>query len=142
MRRRHFTASGNYDPNNPNSLTVREALANKHPKGQPPHPNCILPSPPQEVHPVVFDALDASSIRSAALHTSGSAGPSGLDAYQWRRLCTSFKRASDELCHQLAMVARRLCTSYVAPPPDCPFPGTTHCTREKPWGSPYWHRRH
>ncbi|XP_064402590.1 uncharacterized protein LOC135348337 [Halichondria panicea] len=109
------------DPNNPNSLTVREALANKHPKGQPPHPNCILPSPPQEVHPVVFDALDASSIRSAALHTSGSAGPSGLDAYQWRRLCTSFKRASDELCHQLAMVARRLCTSYVAPPLIAPF---------------------
>ncbi len=99
-------------------LSQLEKPANKHPKGQPPHPNCILPSPPQEVHPVVFDALDASSIRSAALHT---AGPSGLDAYQWRRLCTSFKRASDELCHQLAMVARRLCTSYVAPPLIAPF---------------------
>ncbi len=109
------------DPNNPNSLTVREALANKHPKGQPPHPNCILPSPPQEVHPVVFDALDANTIRSAALHTSGSAGPSGLDAHEWRRLCTSFKRASDELCHQLAMVGRRLCTSYVDPPLIAPF---------------------
>ena len=59
------------------------------------------PPPIQTAFPVVFDAL-----------------------------CTSFKRASDELCHQLAMVARRLCTSYVAPPPDCPFPGmSTHCTR-------------
>ena len=29
-------------------------------------------------------------IKQAALHTSGVAGPSGLDALSWRRLCTSF----------------------------------------------------
>ncbi len=109
------------DPNNPNSPSVQETLANKHPKGQTTLSNCILPSPPQEVHPVVFDALNASTIRSAALRTSGSAGPSGLDAHEWRRLCTSFKRASDELCHQLALVARRLCTTYVDPSLVAPF---------------------
>ena len=46
---------------------------------------------------------------------TGSAGPSGLDAYGWRRLCTSFKGASGELCHSLALVARRVCTSFVDP---------------------------
>ena len=48
-------------------------------------------------------------IRVAALHTSGSAGPSGVDAYGWRRLCTSFKSASNELCRFIAILAHRLC---------------------------------
>ena len=38
-----------------------------------------------------------------------------MDAYGWRRLCTSFQRASDDLCNGLASVARRLCTTYVDP---------------------------
>ena len=54
-------------------------------------------------------------IRRAALRTQGSAGPSGLDAYGLRRLCTSFQRASDDLCNSLALVARRLCISCVDP---------------------------
>ena len=33
----------------------------------------------------------------------------------WRRLCTSFKSASDDLCHSLALLARRLCVSFVDP---------------------------
>ena len=45
----------------------------------------------------------------------GSSGPSCLDAHAWRRLCTSFKGASIDLCNSLACVARRLCTSYVDP---------------------------
>ena len=39
-------------------------------------------------HSVIFYALDGSAIRAAALRTSGAAGPSGMDAYGWRRLCT------------------------------------------------------
>ena len=54
-------------------------------------------------------------IRSAALRTQDSAGPSGLDAYGWRRLCTSFQQASDDLCNSLALVAWHLCTSCVDP---------------------------
>ena len=66
-------------------------------------------------HPVIFDALDGSVIHAAALCTSGSAGPSGLDAYGWRRLCSSFKSSSAELCCSIAILARRLCTSFVDP---------------------------
>ena len=103
------------DPSNPDSPTVREVLISKHPTGQISHANCILQSPTQEVHPVVFESIDAGVIRSAALHTTGSAGPSGIDAHGWRRLCTSFKGASSELCNSLALVARRICTSYIDP---------------------------
>ena len=56
-----------------------------------------------------------TSYAQPPLHITGSAGPSGLDAHGWRRLCTSFKEASNDLCHNLAMVTRRICTSYVDP---------------------------
>ena len=40
----------------------------------------------------------------------GGAGPSGLDADAWCRLCTSFKSASNDLCNAIAVFAKRLCT--------------------------------
>eukprot|EP00731_Ephydatia_muelleri_P014864 Em0008g584a len=55
----------------------------------------------------IFDGIDASAIKSAVLQTEGSAGPSGIDAKGWRRLCTSFHSASVELCKSLAALARR-----------------------------------
>lgn len=80
-------------------ITAREVLETKHP----------IPAH----HPVIFEALDGSVIRAAALQASGAAGPSGVDAYVWQRLCSSFKSASDELCCSIAVLARRLCTSFV-----------------------------
>ena len=103
------------DPNNSDSPTVRDTLNSKHPHGQHAHAECIIPSAPQDLHPVVFDLIDANAIRSAALRTTGSAGPSGVDVNEWRRLCTAFKGASADLCNSLALVAKRLCTSYVDP---------------------------
>ena len=49
------------------------------------------------------------------MHTQGSAGPSGLDSFAWRRLCCSFGSASHDLCSALAAVGRRLCSSLVNP---------------------------
>ena len=63
----------------------------------------------------MFESLDASVVCSAALRVSGAAGPSGLDAHEWRCLCTSHKAASRDLCASLATVARRICSSYVDP---------------------------
>ena len=68
---------------------------------------------PPEIHPVVFDSIDARLIRSVALKTTGAAGPSGLDAYSWRRMCTAFKTTSSSLCQSLADVSRHLCSHYV-----------------------------
>ena len=74
-------------------------------------PSVSVPLP----HPIVFDQLDAICIRRAVLKTSDAAGPSGLDAAAWRRICTSFQRASSDLCDVLSAVARKLCTTFVDP---------------------------
>ena len=69
----------------------------------------------------MFDSLDSKRIKSADLRTSGAAGPSGLDALAWRRLCTSHKTASNELCNALALVAKCLCTTHIDPQSIAPL---------------------
>ena len=100
---------------NPDSPTVLESLKKKHPPAQPCSINAILAltSIPPIVHSMIFEELDAQRICSAALWTTGSSGPSSTDAHCWRRLCSSFKRASDDLCHALALVAKKLCSTFV-----------------------------
>ena len=109
------------DPNNPDSPTVRDILKSKHPQGQYAHAECIIPSISQDIHSVVFDSIDGNAIHSAALQTTGSAGPSGLNVHKWRHLCTAFKGASTDLHCSLALVAKRLCTSYMDPKCVSPF---------------------
>ena len=110
------------DPSNP-EFSVRDALNAKHPPAQPLHPECLLPlADTPAVHPVAFDVLDASVVR-AALCTVGAAGPSGIDACGWWRLCTSFRAASDELCSAIALFAGWLCTSFISPDILSPFLG-------------------
>ena len=75
--------------------TVRDFLIDKYPSGQLAHPESLIEDDPPDVHPVLFESINASVIRSAALRTTGVAGPSGLDAASWRRQCTSFKSASN-----------------------------------------------
>ena len=103
------------DPTIPDSPSVRDVLISKHPSGHSAQPNSILPSAPKEVHPVIFESIDAKVICSAALRITGSAGLSGIDAHGWRRMCTSLKGASLDLCNTLASTARRICTSFVDP---------------------------
>ena len=104
------------------ATTVRNELLKKHPSGQSAHADALLhPIIPPPTHPVVFKCLDGASIRSAALHTNSSAGPSGVNARRWRRLCSSFQTASTDLCNSLALVARRICTSYVDPQGRAPL---------------------
>ena len=54
-------------------------------------------------------------IRLKKRHTGGAAGPSGMDADGWRRMCTAFGDASEDLCNALACSARRIATSYINP---------------------------
>ena len=101
----------------PGSGKVFDILKSKHPAAAPLNSETLLPDsvPTTPVHSVIFDMLDGSVIRAAALRTSGAAGPSGIDAHGWRRLCSSFRSASDELCSALAILARRLCSTFVDP---------------------------
>ena len=62
-----------------------------------------------------FDRLNGNMIRTAALRTQGGAGPSGVGAAGWRRLCTAFHGASRDLYNSVAQFARRIATTYVDP---------------------------
>ena len=57
-------------------------------------------------HPIIFESIDGEAIRRAALHTEGSAGPSRIDAAGWRRMCTSFRKGSSDLCNSISSVAK------------------------------------
>ena len=111
--------NGNID-----ECSVKDILLDKHPPGQPVRPHALVSNPSPSVtkpfDPILFDAITPDLIRATALRTSGSSGPSGLDAMYWRRLCTSFKTSND-LCLALSSFAHRLCTSYVDPRGLSPF---------------------
>ena len=72
---------------------------------------------PPTVHPVIFDGLQGPLVCAAALQTFSDASPSGVDARGWRRLCTSFRSALDDL----ALFARRLYCEYLSPNILSPF---------------------
>ena len=96
-------------------LSTRDILRDKHPPEKPACPESLLPDCAENVNPIIYSDLDAECILQAALHTQGAAGLSGLDAYAWRRLCSSFKTTSHDLCHALAAVGRRICSSNIHP---------------------------
>ena len=97
--------------------TARDVLTKKHPPKQHPKPSAIIISetPPSEPHPIQYEKIDGQLIHKIALEMEGAAGPSGLDAAAWKRLCSSFKTASADLCTAIASIARKLCTQYVDP---------------------------
>ena len=90
--------------------SVRDVLINKHPSGQHAHPESLIENDPPDIHPVLFESINASVIKSAALRTTGVAGPSGLDAASWRRLCTSIKSASMSFsCYHRSAPVQEIC---------------------------------
>ena len=67
-----------------NGETVLQILKSKHPLSQPYDPALIVDDCPNTLpyHPSIFDRIDAHAIRRAILETSGSHGPSGVDALE------------------------------------------------------------
>ena len=97
--------------------SVLNILESLHPEGKPLVNEALLSSTlPNALpaDPVIFEAIDGSMIKSTALHCKGSAGPSGVDARAWRRMCSSFKETSTSLCDAIAGVAKRICTQPVS----------------------------
>ena len=101
------------------SQTVFDILKLKHPEGKPVMASALdsveNSVSTDEPHPVIFERITGSLIRTMVLRTGGAAGPSGMDAQAWRRLCTSFKDDSASLCNSLANMCKRLCSTYVDP---------------------------
>lgn len=97
--------------------TVCDVLLKKHPPKQPRKLSSLIEpdSPPPEPHPVMFQVINGQLIRSTVLKMDVAAGPSGLDAAAWKRMCTSFRMVSADICESLAGMARQLCSEYVDP---------------------------
>ena len=113
----------NLDDNVDENHTVLDVLRDKHPPARPLQAEALVTSSydPPDVHPVLFERLTGPSVRAAALRGQGAAGPSGVDAAGWRRMCSSFHRVSSDLCDALAAVGRRLCSEFVDPAPLQPL---------------------
>ena len=91
----------------PDGRMVKDHMLDKHPPSNPAAPSTIsrTPSVP-EPHPIVFEHIDGSLIWSTIQRLSGSAGPSGMNAKGWKRMCSSFHRTSNELCEAIARSTR------------------------------------
>ena len=104
------------NPSNANGKTVREILEEKHPEADPILVETIVPKPAEDsFHTIIFSKLTPDVIRMCALQTEGAAGPSGLDAMNWRPLCTAFGEKSNDLCSAIAKFAVRISTKYIDP---------------------------
>ena len=103
----------------PSLGTVRDIIFKKHPDPAPVSPaHCLLTETPpsdHELHSVNFEQINGVLIRRMILQMDGAAGPSGLDASSWKRMCSSFGRESEDLCESIASIARKLCRNYVDP---------------------------
>ena len=107
-------------PGSDQPITVGEVLKQKHPAAAPASFGSVLFGPVVDFQPVVFDRLDATVVRQAALRSRGAAGPSGVDAAGWRQLCCSFGQESTALCTAIAAVCRRMSCCYLTPTPSRP----------------------
>ena len=95
------------------SVLVEDLLSEKHPPPQSASEDVLADGDPAQVNPIRFEALTPKLMECIALRCTGSAGPSGLDADTWRRLCTTFKGASTNMCRSLANMARLISTEVV-----------------------------
>ena len=78
----------------------------------------VLPSthsPGHCPHFVAYEGINAAVIKYVALRTFGLAGLSCMDVSTWRRISSSFRFFSSDLCSSMAAVVRCLCCSYVDP---------------------------
>ena len=94
---------------------IMTLLRAKHPEPTPCSDEALHEHQAPEVHPIVYESINAESVRKAALNTHGGAGPSGVDADGWRHILVSrnFGVASEELRSEYANTIKLLCTEKV-----------------------------
>ena len=98
---------------------VLKILRDKHPGGQPSESNCFQSQHSRTFpyHPAVFDKISARLVQKHAMKTHGRAGPSSLDADDWRRLLSAFGQTYTNLRKLVAKFDKRLAT-FIIPPDD------------------------
>ena len=78
----------------------------------------LLNGPIKRVRRVIYDEIDSESIRKSAMKTKAWAGPSLLDADEWRIILgkTIFGSDPEDLRQSLAELANILCTEEISDP--------------------------
>ena len=63
-------------------------------------------------YPVLFEHIDESMVKEAVLKTKGDYGPSGLDAYGWRKIIVSkiYETINADLGRMFANVIKKICS--------------------------------
>ena len=82
------------------NCTVLDPLQEKHPCSQKADLKYLvnhLKNQDLPFHPSIFEKINDSETKLAAMKTNRSHAPSGLDAGKWRRLLTSYKSSSIDL---------------------------------------------
>ena len=95
---------------------VRTVLQDKHPEAEPCHPEVIVTRAEQDtVENVIFEEIDRELVKRAAKRTSGSGGPTQIDADVWQHILCSkyYGTLSDSLADEIANFAKKLCTTSV-----------------------------
>ena len=100
---------------------VKELLEEKHPRGEAAHTSILIEGDYPSVNEICFERLTPALMQRIAQQCQGSAGPSGLDSDAWRRMCSSFKGASSNMCQALATFARLLATQNLESDSLVPF---------------------
>ena len=93
--------------------SIKDDLEAKHPDGQDTVDLNDHLAP--DVQEVIFEEITSETIVNAARNTSGSGGPTKVDAEIWRKILCSkfFTNASNQLAEEIAKLARRLCVDEI-----------------------------
>ena len=87
-------------------------LKQKHPTSSESNKEVLLRREKPSVHPVVFEDIDKNMVKEATLKNKGGAGPSGLDANEWRKILVSktYRTINADLRRAFANVIKKICT--------------------------------
>lgn len=94
---------------------IRQTLEAKHPTPEPIREVALAQDEITPVEDVIFEDIDFERVQRAAKNTSGSGGPTKIDADTWRHILCSkaYKIQSEGLAAEIASLARRLCTEDI-----------------------------
>ena len=97
------------------SEAVKQALSDKHPIGELPHPDVMLPITAPPANQVIFEQITSDLIQKSSKDLSGSGGPTLVDADIWKHLICSraYGNSPKNLAESIALLARRLCTEEI-----------------------------
>ena len=70
----------------PLSDEMKQLLEKKHPKGKDVAEDILIPPTANNPEPVIFEAIDGTSVYRAAKQLEGSGGPTLMDADGWKHI--------------------------------------------------------